>query len=167
MTQEWSFAVSCERHGWVFWSGHNIILRAQISISQSMFTKQMISIKASKALIPTGALGEQDPSQQPYWDVAQGSDQTEPLPDWQSNFSAALHLICDIYGEVHQFFCGGKHIYFTCLRSTEVQNTRWCSSRQAAITHCQGCSSDGGRFHWSDPCSSSSLCAGLCYFLAQ
>lgn len=88
-------------------------------LSLTMFTKQMFSIKASKALIPKGALGEQDPSQQPYWDVAQGSDHTEPLPDWQSNFSAALHLICDIYGEVHQFFCGGKHIYFTCLRSIE------------------------------------------------
>lgn len=80
----------------------------------------MISRKASKAPVPKGALDEQDPSQQLYWDVAQGSDHTEMLPDWQSNFSAALHLICDIYGEVHQFFCGGKHIYFTCLSSTKV-----------------------------------------------
>lgn len=84
----------------------------------------MISIKASKALIPEGALDEQEPSQQLYWDVAQGFDHTEPLPDCQSNFSAALCLICDIYGEVHQFFCGGKHIYFPCLSSTKVQNTR-------------------------------------------
>lgn len=136
-------------------------------LSLTVFTKQMISTKAPKALIPEGALDEQEPSQQPHWDVAQGSDHTEPLPDWQSDFSAALCLICDIYGEVHQFFCGGKHIYFTCVSSTEVQNTRWCSSRQAIITHCQDCSSNGGRFHWSDLCSSSSLRAGLCYFLAQ
>lgn len=31
----------------------------------------MISRKASKASIPKGALDEQNPSQQPYWDVAQ------------------------------------------------------------------------------------------------
>lgn len=58
----------------------------------SLFTKQMISIKSSEDLIPEGALDEQDPSQQPYWDVAQGSDHTDPLPDWQSNFSAAPAL---------------------------------------------------------------------------
>lgn len=76
-------------------------------------------MKGSKVSVPKAALDEQVPSHQPYWDIAQGSDHTEPLSGWESNFSAALHLICDICGGVYQFFCGRRHIYFTCLGSNK------------------------------------------------
>lgn len=59
------FAFSCERRGWVFWSGDSTTLRAQISISQSNYVYKTNDLyKASKALIPEGALDEQVPSQQ-------------------------------------------------------------------------------------------------------
>lgn len=77
------------------------------------------SIKGSKVSIPRAALDEQVPCHQPSWDITQGPDHTEPLPGWESNFWAALHLFYDICEGVYQFFCGGRCIYFTFLGSNK------------------------------------------------
>lgn len=47
--------------------------------------------------------------------------------------------------------------------ATKVHNTRWCSSRQALISHPQGYSSNGERCHLAGLCFSFPLHAGLPY----
>lgn len=117
-------------------------------------------MKWSEVSIPKAALDEQVPSQQLYWDIAQGSGHTEPLPAWESNFSAAPQLSRDIFQEFYQFFCGARDILLFCI-ATKAYTTRCCSSRQARISHLQGFLSNVGNMAPAGTCFCSPLPAGL------
>lgn len=73
------------------------------------------------------------------------------------NFSAALHFIADIYRKMYHFLPWREIFILVVWAATKAYNRRWCSSRQAIISHPQDYSPNGGRCHL----------AGLCWGFSQ
>lgn len=68
------------------------------------------------------------------------------------NFSAALHFIADMYRKMYHFLPWRETFILVVWAATEVYNRRWCSSRQAIISHPQGYSPNEGRCHLASLC---------------